>query len=101
MDEVAKELNNFLANVAKNLNIPNYEYCDSLAENIDDPTLKAIAKWRNHPSILAIASEYTNRENFSFNFVSKEDILTEKKCWMSRRPFRRVTFRLKLLTFFK
>ena len=79
MEEVAKELNNFLANVAKNLNIPNYEYCDSLAENIDDPTLKAIAKWRNHPSILAIASEYTNRENFSFNFVSKEDVLTEIK----------------------
>ena len=46
MDEVAKELNNFLANVAKNLNIPNYEYCDSLAENIDDPTLKSIAEWR-------------------------------------------------------
>ena len=79
MEEVAKELNNFLANVVKNLNIPNYEYCDSLAENIDDPTLKAIAKWRNHPSILAIASEYKNRANFSFNFVSKEDVLTEIK----------------------
>ena len=26
------------------LNIPNYEYCDFLAENIDDPTLKAIIK---------------------------------------------------------
>ena len=50
-----------------------------MAENIDDPTLKAIAKWRNHPSILAIASEYKNRANFSFNFVSKEDVLTEIK----------------------
>ena len=39
----------------------------------------AIAKWRNHPSILAIASEYKNRANFSFNFVSKEDVLTEIK----------------------
>ena len=78
MEEVAKELNNFLANVVKNLNIPNYEYCDSLAESIDDPTLKAIAEWRNHSSILAIASAYTNREDFFFNFVSKEDVLTEK-----------------------
>ena len=50
-----------------------------MAENIDDPTLKAIAKWRNHPSILAIASEYKNRANFFFSFVSKEDRLTEIK----------------------
>ena len=50
-----------------------------MAENIDDPTLKAIAKWRNHPRILARASEYKNRANFSFNFVSKEDVLIEIK----------------------
>ena len=78
-EEVAEELNNFFANAVKNLNISNYENCDSLAENIDDPTLKAIAKWRNHPSILAIASEYKNRANFSFNFVSKKDVLREIK----------------------
>ena len=30
-------------------------------------------------SILAIASEYKNRANFSFNFVSKEDVLREIK----------------------
>ena len=79
MEEVATELNNFFANAVKNLSILNYEYCDSLVESIDDPTLKAIAKWRNHPGILAIASEYTNRENFSYNFVSKEDVLTKIK----------------------
>ena len=78
-EEVAEELNNFFANAVKNLNISNYENCDSLAENIDDPTLKAIAKWRNHPSILAIASEYKNRASFFFNFVSKEYVLTEIK----------------------
>ena len=32
-----------------------------------------------HPSILAIASECKNRANFSFNFVSKENVLTEIK----------------------
>ena len=56
-EEVAKELNNFFANAVQNLNTPSYENCYSLAENIDDPTLNATAKWRNHPSILAIASE--------------------------------------------
>ena len=85
-EEVAEELNNFFANAVKNLNISNYENCDSLAENIDDPTLKATVKWRNHPSILAIASEYKNRAND----------LTKIKMLMSRRPFRRVTFPLKL-----
>ena len=78
-EEVAKELSNFLANAVKNLNIPNYENSDFLAENIDDPTIKAIVKWRNHPSILAIALEYKNRTNFSFSFVSKEDVLPEIK----------------------
>ena len=57
-------------NVAKDLNIPIYESFDSLAEDTGDPTLKAIAKCRKHPSILAIASEYKNKANFSFNFVS-------------------------------
>ena len=72
-------MNNFFANVVKNLNIPNYENCDSLAENIDGPTLKAIAEWRNHPSILSITSEYKNIANLSLNFVSKEDVFTEIK----------------------
>ena len=43
-EEVPKELNNFFANTVKNLNIPNYENCDSLAENIDNSALKAIVK---------------------------------------------------------
>ena len=50
-----------------------------MAENIDDCTLKASAKWRNYPSILELTSEYKNRANFTFNFVSKEDVLTEIK----------------------
>ena len=57
-----------------------------MVENNDDPTLKTTAKWRNHPSILALASEYKNRAND----------LTKIKMLMSRRPFRRVTFPLKL-----
>ena len=49
-----------------------------MAEKIDGPTLKAISKWRNS-YILKIASEYKNRTNFPFNFVSNEDVLTEIK----------------------
>ena len=64
--KIAKELNNFFENAVKDLNMPNYKYCDFFAENFEDPILKAIAKCRNHPSILAIASEYKNRGNLQF-----------------------------------
>ena len=76
-DKVAKELNSFFANAVKNLNILNYKDFDSLEEKIDDPTTKAIAKWRNYPSILTIASEYKNSANFLVSFVFKENVLTE------------------------
>ena len=78
-DKVAKELNSFFANVVKNLNILNYEDFDSLEEKIDDPTTKAIAKWKNYPNILTIASEYKNSANVFFSFVFKENALTEIK----------------------
>ena len=80
-EEVAKEMNNFFVNAVKILNMAYYKNRGSFAENINAAILKAkgIVKWRNHPSILAIASEYENRANFFLNFVSKEDILTEIK----------------------
>ena len=71
-EEVAKELTNFLFNAVKNLDVPSYENCDSFAENINDSTLKALVKWKNHPSIL-------DRTNYCFNFVSKENIIAEIK----------------------
>ena len=72
-NKVAKELSNFFVNNVKNFN----ENCDSFTENINDPILKAIVKWRNHPSILAIVSKYENKAKCSFDFISKEDIFAE------------------------
>ena len=71
-------MTNFFPNTVKNLN-PTLWNCDSLAEHIDDPIVKVIAKWRHQPSILPIPPEYKNWANFYFNFVSKEDVLTEIK----------------------
>ena len=48
-----------------------------MKDKIDHATLKAIVKWRNHPSILTITSEHENAPKFSFNFVSKEHVLEE------------------------
>ena len=67
-----------------------------MPENINDPTLKAIVKWKNHLSIPGIASEHENRADFSFHFVSEEDVLAEIKA-LSRRPPRRMVFQLKSL----
>ena len=63
-EEVAIELNNVFYCTVKNLNILNYEVYDSLLDNNDHFTLKALAKWRNHPSITVIASDQKNMVKF-------------------------------------
>ena len=48
-----------------------------LSENINDPPLKAIARYRNHPSIVAIKKFCNSKSYFSFKNVQKEEILKE------------------------
>ena len=48
-DDTARVLNTFFSNTISDLNIPDYNNCDALAENIQEPILKAIVKYRNHP----------------------------------------------------
>ena len=50
----AKVLNNFFPNIIKNLEIPLYSQVDPICQNMKDPVIKAIIKYRNHPSIIAI-----------------------------------------------
>ena len=47
-------LNTFFSNIVRDLKIPDYNNCDPLAENIQEPVLKAIVKYTNNPSILTI-----------------------------------------------
>ena len=47
-------MNNFFSNIVINLNVPEYPDCEDISGNISDPVLKAIVKYRNHPSIKAI-----------------------------------------------
>ena len=77
-----KELNYSFVTTVKNVIIPNYENSDPLGKNINDPTLKAVVKWRNHSSIFAIASEHKNKANVSLNFVSKEEV--EDVCFLQK-----------------
>ena len=72
----AKVLNNFFSNIIKNLEIPQYNQVDPICRNIKDPVIKAIIKYRNHPSIITIKERCTNSK-FSFSFIEKNDILKE------------------------
>ena len=68
-EEIAENLNNFFADRITNLKLPPYEDPTTNAENIADPVLKAIEKYKNHSSIRII-----NDSGFTFNQVSLEEI---------------------------
>ena len=78
-NETAKVLNEFFANIVTNLNIPQFNQIDRTSENISDPVIKAIVKYRAHPSIIAIKENCTSKSNFNFSFVEQVDILNEIK----------------------
>ena len=39
-DDTARVLNTFFSNIVRDLKIPDYNNCESLAENIQEPVLK-------------------------------------------------------------
>ena len=74
--KTAEVFNNFFSNMVKNLKIPHYSNFDPIAQNIEDPTLKAIVKYKNHPSILTTEAKYKGKNKFSFAEATTQD--TEK-----------------------
>ena len=72
-------MNEFFSNVVTNLNITQFNQIDQIPENISDPVIKAIVKYRAHPSIIASKKNYASKSNFDFSFVEKADILKENK----------------------
>ena len=73
----AEVFNNFFGNIVKNLNIPEYSDFDPIIENVKDPTLKAVLKYKKHRSILAIRTKCNRNGIFSFREVSFKEIETE------------------------
>ena len=47
------------------------------AKEVNDPTLRAIMKYQNHPSVLRILNKYKNNSIFTFSHVTKEQVLKE------------------------
>ena len=77
--EIAKVLNDFFSNIIKTLNILQKSHTDSIIENVRDPSLKAILKYRKHPRILAIKRKIKSGPVFTFNHIMKEDVIKEIK----------------------
>ena len=78
-DNTAKVLNTFFSNIVSNLKIEEYSNCDPLANNIRDPVLKCIVKYRNHLSILAIGEVYNKNRRLpsSFSKIQRDKILSD------------------------
>ena len=71
--EVVKCLNKFFSNMVKSLKIPKYEVEDGLHLNMNrHPTLKAISKYRNYPSIISIRR--FRHQVSDFNFLASTKI---------------------------
>ena len=75
--ETAEVLNKFFSNTVQNLDISRYSNGQPLVSNTNDATLKAILKYRNHPSIIAIRSKCKDKDNFNFVEVDQKQIEKE------------------------
>ena len=73
----AEVLNAFFPNIVQNLDIQQFNVGNPICENINDPLLKAIVRYRNHPSTVAIKKFCNSKSHFSFKNVKKEEILKE------------------------
>ena len=75
--ETAEVLNTFFGNIVKNLEINPYSNFDPMINHVKDPTLRAILKYKDHPSILAIQNNCKNRIKFAFEEIDLASIKKE------------------------
>ena len=67
--ETAEFLNKFFSNIVNNLKISRYSKYESFIDNIEDQTLRAILKYKNHQSIIAIQNKLKSKDVFYFRGV--------------------------------
>ena len=75
--ETAEVLNTFFGNIGKNLEINQYSNFDPVINHVKDPTLRAILKYKDHPSILAIQNNCKNGIKFAFEEIDLASIEKE------------------------
>ena len=65
----------FSSNVITTLGVPQYNDAEPVSHNIGDPLMKAIMKYRFHPSIVAIKKNCNSDLSFSFSQVERHEII--------------------------
>ena len=95
--ETAETLNNFFGNVIKSLMIPKYNEYDPSTDRVKNRTIRAILKYRNHPSILAIREQKKAQVNFCFTEVSIEETQKEVLNLNNKKHLKILIFLLKSL----
>ena len=92
-------MNLFFSSIVPYHKIPEYSGNNASSENIADPVIKIILKYRNHQSILSVGEEYKERSTSPLRFseVCKEEILRDilnfdtSKTWQDTDAPSRVT----------
>ena len=72
--ETAEVLNAFFENIVKNLEINQNSNFDPVTKNVKDPALRAILKYKDHPSILAIQNNCKGQIKVTFEEVDLASI---------------------------
>ena len=72
-----KVLNAFFSNISQSLGIQQYNVDGPICENVNNQFLKAIVRYRNNPSNVAIKKFCNSKSHFSFKNVQKEEIREE------------------------
>ena len=58
--ETVETSNTFFGNIVKNLELIQYSNFDPVINHVKNPTLRALLKYKDHPSILAIKNNGKN-----------------------------------------
>ena len=74
--KIAEIFNRLSSNAVTDLKIPDFHGTVSLADNISHPIFRAILKYANHPSTIAI-KDLNNTSLLSFSIVSVADVKKE------------------------
>ena len=90
-------MNDFFSSIVTSLNLPESKNADPLSDSLDHPTLKAIVKWRTHPSVLTITAVHENRERFTFSCVTIADVAKEITILNSSKAIQEADLPVKLL----
>ena len=72
---MAKKFNTYSSNVVQNLNIKKVENTVLISEHIEDQIFKAVHKYSQHPSIIAINENCASEIKFFFNTATQVDVL--------------------------